>query len=213
MQKELSSLLKTPGLRERVILCRNEEERDRLEAWLCREERTSGIVRADELRRMIEECNICHGAAEKKIGIGSGANRVMVILNSPTLVNIVEKKLLKGESVELMKKMLLAANIVFADSYITNLVKCEVRNPVLRPSQVVTNCEQLIIREIEIVKPRVALVFGDIMPLQRIIKQSGDLLWYNIEHPITLIKNPELKRAAWNTLKLIMGKKKELNLQ
>ena len=61
-------------------------------------------------------------------------------------------------------------------------------------------------------KPRIVIVFGDIMPLQKIVKGSVDIFWYNIEHPITLIKNPDLKRPAWSTLKLVMAKMKELNL-
>lgn len=74
------------------------------------------------------------------------------------------------------------------------------------------NCEPIITREIEIIRPLVVIVFGDIIPLQRTIKESRDIFWYNIDHPITIIKNPELKRPAWNTLKLVMAKLGELNL-
>ncbi len=209
---ELAFLLTHPSLRRRILSYRGEEERARLVEWLEREAPSAGIGDDPGLRGLIEECNRCPGATEKKMGIGTGGNRVMVILNSPPLVNLVEKKMLRAESVELMKKMLRAAGIDFSASYITNLVKCEVRDPVLKPSQVVSNCERIIMREIEVLAPRVAIVFGDIMPLQRIIKMSADVFWYNIEHPITIIKNPELKRPAWNTLKLVMAKMKELNL-
>ncbi len=192
---------------------RGEEELDRLSGWLCRRERSRGEDRDVDLKKLIESCRTCTGVEERKFGIGTGANRVIIILNSPQLVNVVEKKVLKKDSVDLLKKIIQAAQLSFNDCYITNLVKCEIADPLMKPSQIVKNCENIINREIEIIKPRIAIVFGDIIPLQRIIKESVDVIWFNIEHPITLLKNPDLKRNAWHTLKLIMEKMKELNLQ
>ena len=211
--KELSLLLKDRKLRERVLVSRGDEEVDRLAGWVCLQERALEEAREDDLKKIIEDCAVCSGVEERKFGVGTGTNGVMVILNSPQLVNILEKKLLKKESVELLKKIIQTANLSFSECYITNLVKCEISDPLMKPSQIVQNCENIIHREIEVIKPRVVLVFGDIIPLQNTIKNSGEIFWYNIEHPITLIKNPELKRAAWSTLKLVMTKIKELNLQ
>lgn len=210
--QELSSVLKKCRYRGRILLYRGEEELDRLSGWLCRRERSCGEERDIDLKRLIESCRACTGVEERKFGIGTGTSRVMVILNSPQLVNVVEKKVLKKDSVDLLKKILQAAQLSFNECYITNLVKCEVADPLMKPSQIVKNCEYIIKREIEIMKPRIAIVFGDIIPLQKIIKESVDVIWFNIEHPITLLKNPDLKRNAWNTLKLIMEKMKELNL-
>jgi len=210
--QELSSVLKKSRYRGRTLLYRGEEELDRLSGWLCRRERSRGEERDVDLKRLIESCRACTGVEERKFGIGTGTSRVMVILNSPQLVNVVEKKVLKKDSVDLLKKILQAAQLSFNECYITNLVKCEVADPLMKPSQIVKNCEYIINREIEIMKPRIAIVFGDIIPLQKIIKESVDVIWFNIEHPITLLKNPDLKRNAWNTLKLIMEKMKELNL-
>ncbi len=210
---DLSSILKKRRYRGRTILFRGEEELDRLAGWICRKERACDEARDVDLKKLVESCNRCAGIEEKKFGIGSGANRVIIILNSPQLLNVVEKKVLKKDSVDLLKKIIQAANLSFNECYITNLVKCEIGDSLMKPSQIVKNCEDIINREIEIMKPRVAVVFGDIIPLQKIIKESVDIIWFNIEHPITLLKNPDLKRSAWSTLKLIMAKLKELNLQ
>ena len=205
-------MLKNGWLRSRLLMFRGEGERDQLAGWLCREEQAGTRAREDDIRSIIESCSQCPGIEEKKFGIGSGANRIMVILNAPQLVNILEKKVLKKESVDMLKKMVQAAGLSFADCYVTNLVKCDIADPLIKPSQVVKNCERIIDKEIEIIRPRIVIVFGDIIPLQRIVKESGDIFWYNIEHPITLIKNPDLKRPAWSTLKLVMARMKELNL-
>ena len=173
----------------------------------------NAITHVSDLKSLIEKCDLCNDVEERKFGLGSGGNRVMVILNAPRLVDILEKKVHKKESVELLKKILHAGNLAFNECYITNLVKCEIRDSLTKPSQIVKNCETIISKEIDIMKPRIAIVFGDILPLQKIIKETRDIYWYNIDHPITLIKNPELKRPAWNTLKLVMAKMRELNLQ
>lgn len=209
---DLSSILKDKHLGSRIIISRGEKEADLLAAWICRDRQAKSEARDDDLKALIEECNRCAGVDERKFGIGTGVNRVMLVLNSPQLVNNVEKKVLKKESVELLKKMVQAAGLAFGDCYTTNLVKCEIRDPLARPSQLVKNCEPIITREIEIIRPLVVIVFGDIIPLQRTIKESRDIFWYNIDHPITIIKNPELKRPAWSTLKLVMAKLGELNL-
>ncbi|MBP7735222.1 MAG: hypothetical protein KA369_04545 [Spirochaetes bacterium] len=210
--KDMTSVLRKGRYRDRILLYRGEEELDRLSGWVCRKERSRGEERDEDLKKLVESCLKCSGVEEKKFGIGTGTNRVMIILNSPQLVNVVEKKVLKKDSVDLLKKIVQAAQLSFNDCYITNLVKCEVADPLMKPSQIVKNCEYIISREIEFIKPRIAIVFGDIIPLQKIIKESVDLVWFNIEHPITLLKNPDLKRNAWNTLKLIMEKMKELYL-
>ncbi|MBN2158660.1 MAG: hypothetical protein JW807_04640 [Spirochaetes bacterium] len=209
---DLASILKDKHLGSRVLVARGEQEADLLSGWACRERQADKEAGYDDLKTLIEACDRCPGIEERKFGIGTGVNRLMLVLNSPQLVNNVEKKVLKKESVELLKRMVQAAGLAFGDCYITNLVKCEVRDPLARPSQLVKNCEPIITREIEIIRPRVIIVFGDIIPLQKTIKESTDIFWYNIDHPITIIKNPELKRPAWSTLKLVMAKLKELNL-
>jgi uracil-DNA glycosylase len=198
LHNELVILLNNSFLRSRLILSRGNEEIDRLAGWACRHERASEEERQEDLKKLTESCNRCAGVEDRKIAIGTGVNRVMIILN---------------ESVDLLKKIIQAAGLSFGECYITNLVKCDANDPLIKPSQMVKNCEYIITREIEITKPRIVIVFGDIIPLQKIVKESDEILWYNIEHPVTLIKNPELKRNAWNTLKLIMTQMKELNIK
>jgi uracil-DNA glycosylase family 4 len=210
---ELIDFLKSNFLRKRLLLFRGDAELHDLSAWISSDDDVGrAIAHVSDLKQLIEKCNLCNDAGEKKFGFGNGRTRVMVILNAPQLVNVLERKVHRKESVELLKKIIHAAGIVFQECYVTNLVKCDVRDPLINPSEVVKNCEMIIGKEIEIMKPRIVIVFGDILPLQKIIKETDDVYWYNIEHPITLIKNPELKRPAWNTLKLIMGKMKELNI-
>lgn len=210
---ELSEYLKHSPGRGRVLICRGDEERELLSGWIHPDSEIAGeIARIEDIRELIETCDSCGDVDERKFGIGTGKNQVMIILNAPPLVNAVEKKMLKKDSVELLKKIIQAAGLAFNECYITNLVKCDIRNPLMKPSQAIQNCGRIIDLEIGLMKPRVAVVFGDLLPLQKIIKESREIIWFNIDHPIMIIKNPDLKRPAWNTLKIIMAKLKELNL-
>jgi uracil-DNA glycosylase family 4 len=193
-------------------LFRNDEDRLFLFRWLSGSDERAGACRglnSSAVQALIERCGKCGGSVEKKIGYGTGKNGVMIILNSPVLVNKLEKDLLKKESIDLLKKIVKSLNLDVNDCFITSLIKCEIENSLMRPSQVFENCGDIISAEIACFSPRIIIVMGDIIPLQKIIKESTGISWHNIEHPITLIKNPDLKRRAWETLKLVIEKIKE----
>ncbi|MBN1532936.1 MAG: hypothetical protein JXA20_09760 [Spirochaetes bacterium] len=199
----ISGMLRNRLFAGRIVLTRNDEERQFLEGWLAKrggEETPHG----EPVRRVIEECRRCGEIELKKMPAGSGANGVMLILNAPRLVNKAEKLLLKNEAGEMLKRIVSSMNLVLEECYITNVIKCDVKNPLAKPSTLLAKCNAILKMEVETVKPRMAVVFGDIIPLQKLIKESRGVQWFNVEHPITLIKNPELKRGAWSTLKLAM---------
>jgi uracil-DNA glycosylase family 4 len=200
----LSCLLKSPLYRGRIITARGDEEREFLSSVPAASYSAPGLH--EQVRKAIKECVICGDTDTKKMPLGSGSNGVMIILNSPRLVNATEKLLYRKEAGELLKKIITSMNIQFDECYVTNVIKCDVSNPLMRPSHLLSECEKILKMEFEAMKPSVVIVFGDIMPLQKLVKESGGVEWFNVEHPITLIKNPELKRTAWNTLKLAMGK-------
>jgi hypothetical protein len=103
LHNELVILLNNSFLRSRLILSRGNEEIDRLAGWACRHERASEEERQEDLKKLTESCNRCAGVEDRKIAIGTGVNRVMIILNAPQLLNVLEKKILKKESVDLLK--------------------------------------------------------------------------------------------------------------
>ncbi len=202
---ELARYLSVRARSGRVLLCRGEDERRALAEWLA--ERPA--ARTEEplgLADLVSSCRRCGESSDARPGIGSGSSGVMIVLNPPLLVGRAEIELLKKESAELLKKIIAAAGLEPAECYITALVKCATPDPLMEPSLMVKNCGDILRSEIAEKAPRLVLVFGDIRPLQPIIKDSGETAWFNLDHPITMIKNPELKKGAWNTLKLAMAK-------
>ena len=151
---------------------------------------------------LFTQCNKCGDIISKRSPFGTGSNRVMIILNRPRLMNMNEIAAYKSESDELLKKMMKAIDLELNECYITSLIKCETNNVLIKPSDMVRNCLLILDSEIDFIKPDLAIVMGDILPLQKIVSSRKEITWFNIEHPISLIKNPELKRSAWSTLKL-----------
>ncbi|MCU0847264.1 MAG: hypothetical protein MUD12_05185 [Spirochaetes bacterium] len=200
---------------DRLIICRGEGETGALRAFLSggRQSFDEFIEKKDEkadVDEIVRNCARCGPGLDKTFGRGTGKNGVMLIMNMPSMVAGIEKKYLGPESDGLLQKIVRAAELDIADCYVTSLIKCEKGDPSLRPSQLYKNCEYILKKEIEYYSPKIILVFGDIIPLQKIIKDSVDIHWFNIDHPITLLKNPELKKRAWGTLKLAMEKYGEM---
>ncbi|HOO73039.1 MAG TPA: uracil-DNA glycosylase family protein [Spirochaetota bacterium] len=206
IRDDIAAIMKKKGRRV-PLLYRGDEERAYIAQWISRDLKS---FPSPEIEQSIEQtilaCSRCGSVAERKIGYGSGANRVMIILNSPGLISSVEKKVYRTESVALLKKMVHAIGLKFNECYVTNLIKCEVSDSLVQPSEIVSNCGHILRREIDFYRPEIVIVLGDLSPLHKIIKQSRGISWHNTEHPITLLKNPDLKRKAWETLKVVMEK-------
>jgi DNA polymerase len=159
----------------------------------------------------ISECNACPDIVERKNPFGSGSNGVMIILNAPRMANRIEISIHRAESVELLKKMVSAIGLEMKECYVTNLIKCETGDALFKPSDMVKNCTKILQREVDLIKPRLVIVMGEILPIQTVVNSSKAITWFNTEHTISLIKNPELKRPAWETLKLVKMKYLELH--
>jgi DNA polymerase len=151
---------------------------------------------------LFSKCKKCPDVISKKPPFGSGSNKVMIILNMPRMINREEITKLKSESDVLLRKMILAIDLELSECYITNIIKCETNSILNKPSDMLKNCLHILESEIDFIKPNLGIVMGDILPLQKIVNSRKDITWFNIEHPVSLIKNPELKRSAWTTLKL-----------
>lgn len=181
-----------------------------LHGWLNTDKLSVPEINDESVITSIENCNRCKNVKEKKKGFGTGANRFMVILNAPQMMNRIEMNLHRSESVDLLKKMVQAIGFELAGCYTTNLIKCESDDPFTKPSDMLKNCTDILVKEISFYKPEIILVMGDILPLQSIVKSSSGISWFNTDHPVTLLKNPDLKRPAWETLKLVKKRYTEL---
>ncbi len=206
-------ILNDKRIMKNTLLYRGDKELNFLIEMLKPVSDTKKIVTLRETAAEINtsECNVCPDIVERKAPYGSGSNKVMIILNAPRMANRIEISIHRAESVDLLKKMISAIGLEMKECYVTNLIKCETSSSIMKPSDMVKNCTKVLQREIEVLKPKLIIVLGDILPLQGIINSSKGITWFNTEHTISLIKNPELKRPAWETLKLVRKKFLEIS--
>jgi len=211
--ESILKILRDKRLMKNTLLYRGDEELDLLINFLKPNSEVKKILNIQDITSdfILSECKICPDIIERKNPFGSGANKVMIVLNAPRMANRIEINIHRAESVDLLKKMVSAIGLTMKECYVTNLIKCESSSAIIKPSDMVKNCTKILQKEIDIFKPELAIVMGDILPLQGIINSSKGITWFNTEHTISLIKNPELKRPAWETLKLVRKKFLELN--
>ena len=211
-----------------ILLYKSGEEYDYLVNWLNREDKEDSAVTlprlssctnssstdaANNANRVFDNvatCTACPEIVERKKSVGDGSSGVMIILNAPIMMSSFEKNELRGESVEILKKIVASMNLSLAAVYITNMIKCESSNSLLKPSTQLQSCLHFLEDEIEQMCPSIVIVMGDLTPLRRTRKKFINSSWFEIPHPLTLIKNPPLKREAWNTIKLVMSVIEEL---
>ncbi len=199
---------------KRIPLYRGESERTFLIKWLeeKREPPPAAEVKEENLNlpEIMDNCSRCGNITERKKSFGSGNNGVMMVLNAPGMIGREERDLYRSRSVELLKKIVEVLKLVFDDCYITNLIKCETSDVLQKPSIMLSECMNIFLRELSEIKPELVLVLGDMLPLQKVVNENPGISWFTIHHPITMIKNSDLKRPAWNTLKLVIKRLEEL---
>lgn len=214
VRRELLRVLKSPALRDTPVLARSADEEEFLINYV-KGASGSGFGTAScpdgSLRSYIAACDRCSGVTAKKFGFGTGGNGIMILLHPPAMLSGLDRKEYREESTVLLRKMMEAIDVDLQQCYVTSLIKCESNDAVSLSSALFNNCEEILARELEIMCPRVAIVMGDMVPLKRIIDANPLISWYCLDHPIALIKNPDLKRKAWNTLKIVRQRMAELS--
>lgn len=172
--------------------------------------------RLKELADRVRACTACalhQGRTRAVFGEGNPKTAVMFIGEGPGRDEDLQGRPFVGRSGQLLTKILAAIDLARDDVYITNMVKC--RPPQNRdPAEAeVRCCEQYLIEQIDLIRPRLICALGRIAaqwllgtkePLTQL--RNSDRFYREIPvlvtyHPAALLRNPELKREAWEDFK------------
>jgi len=194
---------------QRFILARNQTESKFLSDWLKKElikPAQSDLKTGHRLALKPDylECYKCGPRVVKKNISGTGQNRILIILHNPFEF---KRKILKKEQEEskiLLQKMIKALKINLNDCYLTYLAKCDSPDIFRQPSKVINNCLPYLEEELKKVNPLIVITVGSSLALNKIKNKYSDISWYQLDHPLSLLKDASLKRIAWETLKTIM---------
>lgn len=169
---------------------------------------------ACKLRQGCQQVVFCEGNPEAKLMlIGEGPGREEDKLGRPFV----------GRGGQLLDKILEVCGFErFTNVYIANIVKCrppENRTPL--PEERVA-CLPYLYKQLEIIQPSIIVLLGAtalqglIDPRAKISKMRGQWLEWKgywvmpTYHPAALLRNPNLKKAAWEDFKQVVAKYREL---
>jgi uracil-DNA glycosylase len=167
-------------------------------------------------------CKLCQGRRQTVFGVGHARAHWMVVGEAPGEQEDRQGEPFVGKSGQLLDNMLRAIGLTRNEAdearqvYIANTVKCRPpgnRNP--EPEEL-AQCEPFLIRQVELVKPRIILAMGR-FAVQSLLRSNepigrlrGRVHRYQgvplivTYHPAYLLRNPQDKAKAWDDLCLAM---------
>jgi uracil-DNA glycosylase len=173
------------------------------------------LPKLDKLVSTCVRCRLSEGRTKTVFGSGSPAAKIMFIGEAPGRDEDLQGLPFVGRAGQLLTKMLAAIGFTRDEVYITNILKC--RPPGNREPQEdeMTACEPYLARQLELIQPTIICALGRIAahgllkkPIALSILRQG-VHYYNdipvvvVYHPAALLRNPNLKRDAWEDLKML----------
>jgi DNA polymerase len=171
----------------------------------------------DEIARVVAECRRCplYATAKNPVpGVGNPDADFMCIGEAPGANEDEQGKPFVGQAGQLLTKILAAIDLTRDDVFIANVLKHRPpgnRNPM--PDEVIA-CSPYLVRQIELVKPKVILALGT-FAAQTLLETKltiGKLRgqvhrYYGVPlivtyHPAALLRNPSWKRPTWEDVQL-----------
>ena len=184
------------------------------------DDETGAAVDLQQLRDILGDCRRCRlsqGRTNIVYGVGHPDADVMFVGEGPGGEEDLQGEPFVGRAGQLLTDIITKGmKLRREDVYIANVVKCRPpRNRDPEPDEV-ESCEPFLIRQIELVKPRVIIALGKFAaqtllrstaPISRLRGQWRDyhgLPLMPTFHPAYLLRNPGDKRLVWDDIKTVL---------
>jgi DNA polymerase len=173
-----------------------------------------------QLRQVLGDCGRCKlslGRTHIVYGVGNPDADVMFVGEGPGRDEDLQGEPFVGRAGQLLTDIITKGmKLRREDVYIANVVKCRPpRNRDPEPDEV-ESCEPFLIRQIELVKPRVIVALGK-FAAQTLVRSSAPISrlrgqWHDYRgirlmptfHPAYLLRNPADKRLVWEDIKSVL---------
>jgi uracil-DNA glycosylase len=172
------------------------------------------------VREDIGDCKRCklHKTRNKIVfGVGNPKAELMFVGEGPGRDEDQQGEPFVGRAGKLLTQMIEAMSLSRADVYIANVVKCRPPENRLPEKDEITTCSPFLLRQIEVIKPKVICCLGScsaqtlLQTTQGISKFRGEWLEFRgtklmaTYHPAYLLRNPSAKSEVWKDLQKIMA--------
>ena len=172
----------------------------------------------EALYEKIHNCTNCPlGLTRNKFvfGIGNPNADLIVVGEGPGADEDEQGLPFVGRAGQLLTKILQSINLSREDVYIANIIKCRPPNNRVPLPTEVEQCEPFLIKQIELIKPKLILALG-LTAVDTLLKRKhkmaeirGSLMNYQsikmlvTYHPAALLRNPNFKRPVWEDMQLL----------
>jgi len=180
-------------------------------------EKTSTL---EELREFVGDCTRCKLAPMRRnlvFGVGDPSADLMFVGEAPGADEDARGEPFVGRAGQLLTDIIeRGMGMTRAEVYICNVIKCrppDNRNP--EPDEV-ARCEPFLMRQIDIVRPRVIVGLGT-FAVQALLRVKTPIsrmrgVWHELRgikmmptfHPAYLLRNPADKRLVWSDIQMVM---------
>jgi DNA polymerase len=174
------------------------------------------------LRDRVRDCRACElraGCTQTVFGVGNTQADLLVIGEAPGADEDRQGEPFVGKAGQLLNAMLLAMGYKRESVFIANIVKCRPPDNRDPHAQEALRCEPYLLRQIELIQPRMILAVGRIAA-QNLLKTDiavgklrGRVHAFGERriplvvtyHPAYLLRSPEQKGRAWQDLQLALS--------
>lgn len=160
-------------------------------------------------------CPLCEGRTHVVNSEGNRKAKLMFVGEAPGADEDAQARPFVGRAGQLLNKIIEGIGLKREDVFIGNVNRCRPpQNRTPTPAEAVT-CRPFIIREIDIVQPRVIVVLGNVAMRNLlntkvgITKLRGKFQEYRgikvmpTFHPAYLLRDPSKKRETWEDMKIV----------
>jgi uracil-DNA glycosylase family 4 len=221
MDTEYEKMLEAYALTKRFIKQQIDLGFDQLYMSEKSESSSASLSSSKELENFhqsIKNCQECHLHKYRTnlvFGMGSPQANLMFVGEAPGREEDLQGKPFVGRAGQLLDKILQAIDFKREEVYIGNILKCrppENRDPL--PDEV-EKCEPYLLKQIEIIKPRIICALGRIsaqvllktkLPLNQLRGKFHDyhgIRFLVTYHPAALLRYPQYKRQTWEDVQLL----------
>jgi uracil-DNA glycosylase len=171
-----------------------------------------------ELEAVAKQCTLCrlqHGRKHVVFGVGNPHAELMFAGEAPGRDEDQQGEPFVGRAGQLLTRIIEAIGMKRQDVYIANVIKCRPPNNRNPEADEIARCEPYLVRQIELVKPRIIVALGTfaaqtlLKTKQPISQLRGRFHTYQgvklmpTFHPAFLLRNPERKRAVWEDMQAV----------
>jgi len=181
--------------------------------WYAELDRCNNLEELENITKGCKKCHLCEKAKQVVFGKGSYNAPVMLVGEAPGADEDEQGIPFVGRAGQLLDKILTSAGI--NDVYITNIAKCRPPENRLPTREEVEACWPYLVRQIELLKPRIIVCLGALATQQLVHPQAkitmvhgkiytkGGIKIVPTYHPAALLRDPNKKKPCWNDFKVI----------